>query len=422
MSGKIDIDRINRRLDTLWEIGRTSKGGVTRLAYSDEENEAHEYLISELPDFFACEIDSTGNVFASPNHGTDRTVMIGSHLDTVFNGGRLDGTLGVVLGLEAMEAMYESGEEPAVVPTLAIFRGEESSRFGHHTLGSRAALGILDVETFASTDQNNIPMWQAIQQSGFQPENLSEPSIDYGRITGYFETHIEQGRVLDDLETDLGIVESIRAPVRYNITITGSYDHSGATPMKMRRDALAAAGEVISTVERIAREADAEGDIVATIGDIHAIDGAINKVCGQVELVLDIRSADADFREEVEETMITAVEEIAEKRDLGLDLDLIDKSDPIVLEQEIVNFLLEETDQLGYSHMSLPSGGGHDAMNFEYVGVPTGMLFVPSIDGISHDPAEETTDEAMVAAADVLRSVLLSYDRPVERSPRVERR
>jgi hydantoinase/carbamoylase family amidase len=223
--------------------------------------------------------------------------MVGSHLDSVFNGGRLDGVLGVVVALEAIQVLTETDRDPERVPTLAVFRGEESARFNQHTIGSRGALGILKAEDFSHTDQNDIPLWLAMQHRGFQPEDLSEPTLDLDRIDRFFETHIEQGRVLDAAGQPLGVVTRIRAPVRDEVTVEGDYDHSGATPMDLRRDALAAAGDCITGVEDAARAVDG---VVGTVGDISAHGGAINKVCGRITFPVDIRSHELGPRDEVE--------------------------------------------------------------------------------------------------------------------------
>jgi len=274
----VDEERLQRRLDEFSDIGRTDDGGVTRLAYSEAETEAFDHLGSELPDYLDIRTDSIGNLYASADHDAPETAMVGSHLDSVFNGGRLDGVLGVVVALEAIQVLTETDRDPERVPTLAVFRGEESARFNQHTIGSRGALGILKAEDFSHTDQNDIPLWLAMQHRGFQPKDLSEPTLDLDRIDRFFETHIEQGRVLDAAGQPLGVVTSIRAPVRYEVTVEGDYDHSGATPMDLRRDALAAAGDCITGVEDAARAVDG---VVGTVGDISAHGGAINKVCGR---------------------------------------------------------------------------------------------------------------------------------------------
>jgi len=406
MQSNIDMARVNRRLDALWDIGRTEKGGVTRLAYSDEETAAIDYVCEELPDSFEVRTDHMGNVFASKDCSAESSLYLGSHLDSVFNGGRLDGALGVVLAVEAIETAYEQGT-PAVQPTLAIFRGEESSRFGKWAVGSRGALGQLTVEDLSATDQSNVPLWQAMQEQDLQPKNFSEPTIDPDRIAGFLEVHIEQGRVLDNDQQTLGIVENIRAPVRYRVTVEGNYDHSGATPMGLRRDALAGGVEMVTEIERVACEAAETGDIVATVGEFAPAESAINKVCGEVTFSIDLRSNDRSYRDDVEEAILDCIEHVAETRNLQTETAVVDRSDPVELDTVVTERLADVATSLGIAYRRMPSGGGHDAMNFQYSGIPTGMLFVPSIDGISHSPNEKTPDEAIRDAAATLTRTLL---------------
>jgi len=402
----IDIDAIDRRLDDIFEIGATDAGGATRLAYSDEETAAIEYVLDELPSAYDVRADSIGNVFASREAEADRTVFIGSHLDSVFNGGRLDGALGVVVAFEAIERAYARGDPP-VPPTLVILRAEESSRFGQWAIGSRGALGRLTVEDFSATDQSAIPLWQAMQQQGFRPANLSEPTIDVDRIAAFLELHIEQGRVLDDANADLAVVTSVRAPVRHRVTVEGDYDHSGATPMGLRRDAIAGGAEMVTAMEEMAIDAADRGDLVATVGEFRPVDGAINKVCGEVTFPVDVRSTDEAFRDDVEAAMLERIDDIADRRELAADVELIDRSEPVELDDGVTATLEDVADDCEVDHRLLPSGGGHDAMNFQHAGIPTGMLFVPSEDGVSHNPAEATPREAILAATEVFIRTLL---------------
>jgi hydantoinase/carbamoylase family amidase len=398
----IDSDRLTSRLDDLWEIGRTTNGGVTRLAYSSEETRAIEYILSELPDEYEVRTDSIGNVFATRFPDADQSLYLGSHLDTVYNGGRLDGTLGVVTALEAIEAVHRSDVDPPTPPTLTIFRGEESARFGQHTIGSRGALGLLTTDALASTDDSDIPVWQAMQRAGFRPDNLSEPSIDLDRVAGFLEVHIEQSRILDEADERIGVVTSIRAPVRYDVTVTGEYDHSGATPMNLRNDALAGAAEMITAIEEIGTTAAADGDLVATVGNVNAVDGAINTVCGTVEFPIDIRSNDVEYRDEIEARVRERIDAIAAERDIEIEADLLDRSEPVELDPDMIELLDSAAEAIETPYRRLPSGGGHDAMNFQQVGIPTGMVFTPSQDGISHSPKEQTPREAIADAARVL--------------------
>lgn len=403
---KIDTKRIQRRLDDIWNIGSTDEGGVTRLAYTDEETEAIEYICEELPDGFDIQVDSIGNVFATKEPNADQTILVGSHLDTVFNGGRLDGALGVVGGLEAIQTAYEV-DEPSIPPTLVIFRAEESSRFGQWAIGSRGALGNLTVDDFSATDQSDIPLWQAMQQQGFQPEDLSEPTIEQDRIAKFLELHIEQGRVLDNQTVNLGIVTSIRAPVRYRITVNGNYDHSGATPMELREDAIAGAANMIAEIEALAIDAAEDKDLVATVGEFTTYDGAINKVCGRASFPVDIRSMNESSRDKFEKRAIDSIESIANDRKISIDTKLLDRSKPVELDNDVTELLEDVASKIGISFQRIPSGGGHDAMNLQHAEIPTGMLFVPSIDGISHSPNEATPIEAIEEATEVLTHTLL---------------
>lgn len=409
MFNSIDRNRIERRLDDLWQIGRTKDGGVTRLAYTEEESAAFDYIREELPAAYSITEDSMGNLFASREPNAPSSIYIGSHLDSVYNGGRLDGTLGVVTAIEAIDAVYAADCEPAHPPTLAIFRCEESARFGHHTIGSRGALGRLEVEDFSATDQNDIPLWHAMQTAEFEPQNLSEPSIDLERVMGFLELHIEQGRVLDERGLDVGVVTSIRAPTRHQITVIGNHDHSGATPMDLRSDALSGAAEMITEIESTASAAATKGDLVATVGNITTEAGAMNKVCGQVTFPLDIRSTDAEYRDRIEDNILDRIRTIAEKRELTVEIELVDRSEPVELNPQLIDVLEDGAEATDATYCSLPSGGGHDAMNFQLAEIPTGMVFVPSIDGISHNPAEETTAEALERAPRVLSYALANF-------------
>jgi len=290
------------------------------------KTEAIEYVCNELDDNFEIQRDQVGNVFATREPDADRSLFAGSHLDSVYNGGRLDGALGVVLALEAIQAAYDAGEPPAP-PTLAIFRAEESSRFGQWAVGSRGALGQLTVEDLSATDEQR-PLWQAMQTQGLKPKNFSESTIDTNRIAGFLETHIEQGRVLDEADEHLGIVSSIRGPVRHRVTVEGDYDHSGATPMTLRRDAIAGSAKMVTAIEDIATAAAEDGDVVATVGEFAPAESAINKVCGEVTFSIDIRSNDNPYRDHVEDQILERIEAIADDRDLETTTTLVDRSPP----------------------------------------------------------------------------------------------
>lgn len=403
-----ELDRVEALLEALAGIGQTAGGGVTRLAYSAEENAAFEYILEKLPDRFETHIDPIGNLFAAPDLNADRLTLVGSHLDTVYNGGPLDGALGVATAFEAVCAATASDGQLDPTPMLCVFRAEESARFGQHTIGSRGALGQLTVEDLASTDEEGVPVWQAMQRTGFQPDELSTPVFEPSRLARFLEVHIEQGRVLDEADLDLGIVTSIRAPARFRLTVEGLYDHSGATPMELRRDALVAASEMILEVESVGQSIAAGDDLVVTVGDITANNGAMNIICGRVTFPLDLRSTDEDVRDTAETRLLDALDQIADERGVELTIEEVSRSSPVTLDGGVVDELHAIASDIGASVRQLPSGGGHDAMNLQQIGVPTGLVFTPSVDGVSHNPDEATPTASIALATELLARSMIT--------------
>jgi hydantoinase/carbamoylase family amidase len=405
----IDVDRIERRLDDIWAIGKTDRGGVTRPAYSERETEAHDYILDELPDAYETEVDRFGNLYATREPDSDRSLYMGSHLDTVYDGGKFDGAIGVVTALEAMEAVYASEREPAVPPTLTVWRAEEPPRFGKTNFGCRGAMGRLTEEDLDVEDAEGISVREAMEGCGFTPTNLTEPSIDLDRMVGFLESHNEQARVLESVGENVGVVTSIRAPVRHRVTVTGNYDHSGATPMDLRRDALVGASRMIDAIYDIATDASEQGDLVATVGNIEAVNGQMTAVCGEVVFPIDLRSNDLAYRDTVEQEIHDQLREIADGLDLSIELELIDRNEPVELDSDLIALLDDGASELGIEHRLLPSGAGHDSRITQLAGVPTAMLFAPSVDGISHNPNEDTPMEAVADVTKVFAYALGNY-------------
>lgn len=404
----VDDDRIFTRLDELATIGETDQGGVTRLAYSDAENEAIAYIEEALPTGYSATFDVVGNFFAAPDPVPDESLLLGSHLDSVYNGGPLDGALGVIVALEAIEVAETVDEEYPIPPTLTVFRGEESARFGRGTIGSRAATGKLTEGDLEATDKNGVVLRDAIREAGFEPSTPGSKTLNPGDIHAFAETHIEQGPVLESSGNRLGIVTSIRAPVRYAVEVTGEYDHSGATPMGTRRDAIAAASEIVTAVESLGVEAATEGNIVATVTEFDALDTASNKICGRVSLTIDLRSIDHSYRDRVEDEIVATIRSIADEREITVNLEPYYRQDPVPLEDRVIDALEQHADAINTTHERLPSGGGHDGRHLQSIGIPSGMLFVPSINGVSHSPDEETIREAVVDAAAVFSRAIIN--------------
>ncbi|MGL5513859.1 MAG: Zn-dependent hydrolase, partial [Sporomusa sp.] len=283
---------------------------------------------------------------------------------------------------------------------IVVFMAEESSRFGVATLGSKAFCGKLSLEQLEQyKDKQGVTLAQAMRQRGLEPEKLA--SVQYrDRIKCFLELHIEQGKVLETMGNQVGIVTGIAAPSRFQVVVSGQADHSGATPMKLRQDALTAAAEIILKVEQLATDEGHNGT-VGTTGIIKAEPGVMNVIPGRVELGIDIRGISQTSKEQVVAALMTAIDEIQERRGVGVAIATLADEKPVEISQEIVEFLHDIAKQQKLTNMLMPSGAGHDAMHLAAI-APTGMIFIPCKDGISHNPAEWASIEDVTAGARLL--------------------
>lgn len=395
----VDAGRVSARIEALAQIGAQPTGGVTCTGFSDEEAEANTLFIEWMQQAgLTVARDEIGNLFGSTDHNQPGVspFAVGSHLDTVPNGGKYDGRLGLIAALETIEAIRATGVALARPLELIVWRCEEPSRFPAGRIGSQVFSGELSIDSLISQGES------FGLAARLEAEAQSEIPLRAGgrTLAGYLELHIEQGKRLEEAKVQLGIVVAIAAATRVRITIKGVADHSGATPMGLRHDALCAAAELILATER-AGFARAEQHIVATAVRIAVEPGALNVVPGRVELWLDVRGIEALPITETVETIRAAGHQIAETRGVTIAFDQTAAGKPVVFPQSVVTSLDQTAHALGYSTMTLPSGAGHDAQSVAPV-APSGMLFVPSVAGISHAPAEFTTPEAVERGARVL--------------------
>lgn len=401
----VDPARITARLAAFARIGYAADGGVNRLAFSRADLQARELLIHHLTTLgLVVHIDGLGNVFGRLEGREPELppILIGSHLDTVPGGGRFDGSLGVVAGLELLNALQAAGVQPRRGIELVSFSCEESSRFGRGTLGSGVVAGVWEPEeVLALRDRQGATLRAVLERCGFEPAALPEARKQPGDYLAYLEMHIEQGRVLEDAALQIGVVEAIAAPTRFRLVLTGRADHSGATPMHLRRDALAGAAEIILAVERAATGV---GESVGTVGALRVSPGVMNVVPGRVELDIDLRSVDRIHKEQVSDVLRQAITEIAERRQLESELVLLNEQDPVTLDARLVGALELGCRRRNVGARRMPSGAGHDAMQLARI-CPAGMLLVPSRDGVSHNRAEWTNLDDIVAGVQVLADV-----------------
>jgi allantoate deiminase len=331
-------------------------------------------------------------------HGTSENtaaLLIGSHLDSVRDAGRYDGPLGIMLAVEAIDALNRSGRRLPFPIEVIAFGDEEGSRFPAAMLTSRAVAGTLAAEALDVEDGDGLKLAQA----GVDIANYLTAARRPGSTLAYLETHIEQGPVLEAQDLAVGTVTGIAAQLRYQVVTSGQANHAGTTTMTLRRDALSGAAEMIMAIEKIAK-AEAS-DLVATVGQIEALPGAANVIPGEVHFTIDIRSGNEDRRDRAAQAILQALESIASTRSLAMRADLIHNLPASPCAPSLIDMLDEAIGDTGQRPFRLVSGAGHDAMVMASL-CPTVMLFVRCKDGISHNPAEYVDPTDAQVALDVM--------------------
>lgn len=400
---KAERARVKEDIESISHFGGLRDGGVTRLALSKEDMEARSYLIEKMVEAgLSIKIDAVGNIVGRREGKKDLPpVLVGSHLDTVPEGGNYDGIAGVVTALEAIRLLNDHELETTRPIEVINFTAEESSRFLTATMGSKCMKGALTLEKIKSMkDKEGISFYDALETAGFQPEKLATAKKNQGDYHAFIELHIEQGPVLEAEKKTIGIVTAIAAPTRMKINIKGKADHSGNTPMNLRKDALTGASEIVLALERIA-STEAGEHTVGTVGDVQVTPGAMNVIPGEVTLLVDIRDINSNDKETAYELLLQTLEEVGSKRDLLIKHQLLVNDTPVQLSSKIIDTIQKETETLGYSYKVMHSGAGHDAMNLVPI-TDVGMIFVPSVGGVSHNIHEFTEMEDICKGSDVL--------------------
>ena len=405
----IDAKRFERNFNAISEFGALKGGGLTRLAFSKEDLEARKFLINLIEkNGFKLKIDNVGNIFAIYDEGCEadaKPVCVGSHIDSVPNGGFYDGTLGVMAGLEALSSIKEAGIKLKRPLWLINFSCEESSRFKTATIGSKIISGKLSQQRLHELkDEDGISLFEAMSVAGLHPQNLDEAILKENSLHAYLELHIEQGPVLERSAISVGVVSGIAAPIRFEITIHGKADHSGATPMNMRSDALLAASHIIIAANKFAKN---KKTAVATVGYVHAKPGVLNVVPGEARLGVDLRDIDKASLEELNLELRNFVGELSRELKFSYEIRELSSDEPVKLSEHAINLLEDEAKKLGIKTLTLPSGAGHDAMNLTKLASSVGMLFIPCVDGISHNTKEAINFEEAVKATKILTNALI---------------
>jgi allantoate deiminase len=344
-------------------------------------------------------IDPAGSLIGR-YEGTEpgaRTLLIGSHIDSVRDGGRYDGPLGVMLGIECADALNQAGRHLPYAIEIVAFGDEEGSRFPAAMLCSRAMAGLIEAPALAIAGLD-----EALTGWGLERRSFLEARRDPDRLVGYIEAHIEQGPVLEAAGLALGVVTAIAAQKRFAVTMRGIAGHAGTNSMGLRKDALAAAAEAVLAIERIARGGPA--DLVATVGRMEVLPGAPNVVPGEVRFSIDVRAGTHAVRDPAADAIRAAIEAIAAERGIGLDFRLLHDLPPAPCSPPLMRLFEQAVAAAGQPVYSLVSGAGHDAMALAEI-TPMAMLFLRCKGGISHNPAESV----LPADADLALRALLHF-------------
>ncbi|PZE20315.1 M20 family metallo-hydrolase [Paenibacillus xerothermodurans] len=405
----INHGRLEERIQSLGMIGATPEGGVARLSLSKEDREA-QMLVSAWMQKAGMEVrvDPAGNLIGRIE-GTRREaqpVVIGSHIDSVVNGGKYDGVIGVIGGIEVVQHLHEEGIKPLRPIEVIAFCEEEGSRFQSGLFGSRAMVGAINEQDFELVDQQGMTRREALIQFGLDPKKIKEEVVRrQGAIQAYLEMHIEQGPVLELLQAPIGIVNGIAGPAWVEVTVQGKAGHAGTLPMNMRQDALLGAAQIALLVEDICH-AYQDAPVVGTVGHMEVLPGGANTVPGRVVFSVDVRDIDKGRRDEVMRQVKTGAQQICEQRGLGFSWNERLNLDPVECSPSIIDVMKEQSLKMKLQCPLLISGAGHDAQLMAVI-TEMGMIFVRCKDGVSHNPAEYADIADIALGTELLSRVAL---------------
>jgi hydantoinase/carbamoylase family amidase len=399
---------LHDRIGELGSIDSTHEGGgLIREVYTPEYDRAVAY-VSELMRDAGLEVrlDAAGNLYGGwpgAEPGEPR-VLTGSHFDTTLNAGRYDGVVGVLGAIEAIRELRARGYRPRRTVEVIGFAGEEP-RFGAGCIGSRAMTAtITRPDLDLMQDRDGVSIAEAMLTRGLDPERLDEARIDPATIHAFVELHIEQGSVLESTGNEIGIVTDIAAPHDLRVSLEGSPMHAGATPMRLRRDALVGGAEAALELEHLAL-ASASGTTVGTVGVMRVSPSAVNVIPGRVEMDIDVRDSDLAARESVIKALIAKLTELAARRQLSLSIETLTRDEPAACSPIVTGAVAAACEELEVKAIEMISGAYHDAMVLGSL-VPIGMIFVPSAGGLSHHPDEYTAPDQIDRGVAVLAATL----------------
>jgi len=402
---RVDGSRLNSHLTELAKFGKTPEGGTNRVAYSDIDQQARQYAMQLMRDAkLEVGVDAAGNIIGR-RAGTDaalKPLMIGSHIDSVPQGGSYDGQVGSMSAIEVAQSLADNNVRLKHPLEVIIFQNEEGG-----TIGSAAISRGLSEKDLNIVTNSKKTIREGIKFIGGDPDRLASIVRKKGDLAGYLELHIEQGGVLYNEKIDIGVVEGIVGINWWEVTIEGFANHAGTTPMNQRHDALLAAARYIEAVNRVVTSIP--GRQVGTVGKIQSFPGAFNVIPGKVATSLELRDLDSTKVETLFEKVMVEVRRIETETGTKFDFKQVNRSKPALTDTRFRKTIDESAKQLGLTTKALPSGAGHDAQEIADI-CPVGMIFVPSRDGISHSPREFSKPEDIANGANVLLQSLLKLD------------
>lgn len=405
-SADVSAERMAKRIEALSRFGANPEGGVSRVAFSEADIAGREYIKTLMREAgLEVRVDTAGNVIGRREGSAPSlpVIMFGSHIDSVPGGGNYDGDVGVIAAIEVAEVLEDNGVSTRHPLEIVSFTDEEGGLIGSVAM----AIG-LEEHHLDDVSHSGLTVREGIRAVGGDPERLDDARREPGELAAFIELHIEQGAILDESDTDIGVVEGIVGIHWWDVLIEGFANHAGTTPMDRRRDAMVSAAELTLEINRIATSMP--GRQVATVGRISAEPGAPNVIPGRVVMSLEIRDLSTDKIMQVFEAVEAAAAQIAEKRDTPIRFEPTGvASTPAPTDERMRRIIAAAADGLDLSYKVMPSGAGHDAQDMTHI-APTGMIFVPSKDGISHSPKEFTSREDMANGARVLLETVLAID------------
>jgi len=401
---RINGERLTQRIAELAEIGAIDGGGVCRLALSDEDKQGRDRVCDWMKQLgLRISVDRVGNVIAIRDGEEDLApVMTGSHIDTVATGGRYDGNLGVLAGLEVIETLNDAGISTRYPLGVGFFTNEEGARFAPDMMGSGVNQGALDVdEVLATKGIDGKLVGEELVRIGYN----GDTEVGQFRAHCFVELHVEQGPVLEQESTTIGAVTGVQGISWTEYRINGVSNHAGTTPMHLRHDAGYVAASIAVEARRIAT--DMGGSQVATVGVSELIPNLVNVIAKQALVTVDLRNMDESLLQSAERRMTEFVHGLAESEGVEISRQTLARFEPVVFDEAMVALIEQSATGLGSSCKRMPSGAGHDAQMFA-PNCPTAMVFVPSKGGISHNVTEYTSPEELEAGANVLLRVMLT--------------